>query len=606
MTMQTSVKRLIILYASLMWLGLSFYAYLRTQVFSSSDWVVFCVLTGFILLTERLNIQISNGQRFTFETVYLVGFSLLYPMHVVLWSCLLCAVVSGILRLRFWFIPLCSYTGLALCMVVGETVFKVFSGAHTPFSLAEWVPLLLYCAMYFITNVLFMSVYLFIRFQGSAVNHLKEAFTTQFIVVYAVTLLIGVLLAIVLHSSGLTGAFLFTALVLLISYSYRDYFRMANHFKQLATTDELTGLNNHRYVQSAIDKHIQLRNPFVILMIDIDKFKVYNEKYGHVHGDEALRKLAAILKEQKVRDGEIARFSGDKFAFVLRNCDLTRATAIAENIRRQVTTVFSHESISFAPPLTVSIGIVQYPEMAQDKTALFMMADEALYKSKVTGRNRVSIFTTVLDEMKREITQNDGDEEIYNTIRAFLAILNSKDQYTYAHTERDVVYSEALARKIGLSQERIRYLRFGAFLHDIGKVEIPYEVLTKRGSLTDEEWELMKTHAEISEKIARPIEGLEPCLPIIRHHHERFDGNGYPDGIKGEEIPFEARILTIADSFDAMTTSRPYQKKRSVEAAFEELRRCAGTQFDPDLVEPFIEAVLEIGLLQKNEEVVAG
>jgi diguanylate cyclase (GGDEF)-like protein len=606
MVIQNRTKRLLVAYAAVMWLSLAAYAYIHTTKFTIPEWIVFYVITGLLILTEKFNIQISNGQYFTLETIFIIGFSLLYPTQLVLWAGLVCAIITCIMAPRNYFLPFLSYTGIALCMLVGKSVYTLAAGPTATFSLSEWIPLLLYGVTYFVTNVLFMSIYLWIRYKRATLTQIREAFTTQFFIVYAVTIFMGVLLAVVLRSSGLTGAFLFTALVLLISYSYRDYFKMANHFKQLAITDELTGLHNHRHVQSVIDEHLQYRKPFAMLMIDIDNFKAFNEKYGHVHGDDALRKVASILEGQQIPNGEIARFSGDKFMLVFSGNDLPYAMTIAERIRHQVTTTFSRESDSFAPPLTVSIGIAQYPDMATDKTALFMMVDEALYKSKITGRNRVSIFTTVLDEIKREFPMNEADGEIYNTIKAFLAILNSKDQYTYAHTERDVVYAEALARRIGLEEERIRYLRFGAFLHDIGKVEIPYEVLTKRGSLTNDEWELMKTHAEISERIARPIAGLEPCLPIIRHHHERFDGKGYPDKIQGEDIPLEARILTVADSFDAMTTSRPYQKKRSMEAAFDELRRCAGTQFDPALIEPFIEAVREIGVLQSDDAVEAG
>ncbi len=156
---------------------------------------------------------------------------------------------------------------------------------------------------------------------------------------------------------------------------------------------------------------------------------------------------------------------------------------------------------------------------------------------------------------------------------------------------------------MGLGDEQLRYLRFAAFLHDIGKVQIPVEILTKRSFLTQEEWgTVVKSHVELGVEITQPVKGLEACLPIIRHHHERFDGGGYPDGIAGEEIPYLARIVTVVDSFDAMTTSRPYQRKRTMDEAFQELRTCAGRQFDPVLVEPFIEVVQEIGLLIEEDE----
>ena len=376
---------------------------------------------------------------------------------------------------------------------------------------------------------------------------------------------------------------------------------MANHFKELAIKDELTGLHNHRYIQSKMDDFIAEKRPFAILMLDIDHFKRYNERFGHVQGDEALKMLADTLCSMRVQDEEIARYSGEEFVILLPGYDLAQAQLKAELVRKAV------EEAKFPGEdtknwITVSVGVAMYPDMADNKRDLLMAVDDALYKGKFSGRNRVSLYSSVLDEMKEDLQAYQEDQELIKTIKVFLTILNSKDRYTLAHTERDVLYADALAKRIGLSEERRRYLRFGALLHDIGKVEIPIEVLTKRGPLTHSEWLIMKSHVEIGENIARPIPGLAPCLPIIRHHHERFDGKGYPDGLAGEEIPLEARILTIADSFDAMTTSRPYQKKRSMESAFQELRACAGKQFDPDLVEPFIEVVREIGLLSDEEE----
>ncbi|MCL6516716.1 diguanylate cyclase [Alicyclobacillus sp.] len=435
------------------------------------------------------------------------------------------------------------------------------------------------------------------------ISTIRNALTPAFFIVYAVTVMIGILLAIVLQHSGLAGALLFTGLILLVSYTYRDYFKMANHFKELSIKDELTGLHNHRYIQSLVDRLIEEQRPFALLMMDIDHFRRYNEVWGHVRGDEALKRVADVLNQRRLDGEEIARYSGEEFAIVLPDYDLSQAQLKAELLRRTVEeTSFPGAERLPGKRVTVSIGVAHFPQQAKNKKELMVMVDDALYKGKFTGRNKVSLYTSVLDEMKSDLAAQQEDEEIIRTIKVFLAILNSKDRYTYAHTERDVIYATALARKLGLPEHQVRYLRFGAFLHDIGKVEIPIEVLTKRGPLTREEWQIMRSHVEIGVNIAKPIRSLAPCLPIIRHHHERFDGGGYPDGLKGYDIPIEARILTIADSFDAMTTSRPYQRKRSMEEAFAELRSCAGRQFDPALVEPFIEVVQSIGLLSDDVE----
>ncbi|MDQ0191099.1 diguanylate cyclase [Alicyclobacillus cycloheptanicus] len=430
---------------------------------------------------------------------------------------------------------------------------------------------------------------------------MKNAITLQFVVVYGVEILIGLLLSVALRDAGLAGAILFTGLILLVAYSYRDYFKMAHHFKELSIRDELTGLHNHRWIQSFMDELFEQKAPFALLMLDIDHFRRYNEAWGHVEGDGALKRIAEILEESRIQDEEIARYSGEEFAIALPGYSLEQAEIRAENIRRAVEQA-DIKGVERLPGkrLTVSIGVAHYPSMAESKTDLLMMVDDALYKGKFTGRNKVSIYTSVLEDMKRSLALTEDDEELFRTIKVFLTFLNSKDRYTYAHTERDVLYAEALAKRIGLPEEELRYLRFGSFLHDIGKVEVPIEVLTKRGPLTKDEWEIMKSHVELGVNIVKPIAALERCLPIIRHHHERFAGGGYPDGIEKEEIPLSARILTIADSFDAMTTSRPYQRKRTKEEAFVELRACAGTQFDPELVEPFIEVVREMGLLAEE------
>ncbi|CAM3951825.1 HD domain-containing phosphohydrolase [Alicyclobacillus pomorum] len=377
-------------------------------------------------------------------------------------------------------------------------------------------------------------------------------------------------------------------------------------FTELAIKDELTGLHNHRYIQSLIDALIEQKRSFAVLMLDVDHFRRYNEVWGHVRGDAALKSIADILSQNRIDEEEIARYSGEEILIVLPDYDIAQANVKAERLRLAIeNTQFPGAERIPAKKLTVSIGIAHYPDQAESKSELLMKVDDALYNGKFTGRNKVSVYTSVLDDMQRELRMDEVDQEIVKTIKVFLAILNSKDRYTYAHTERDVVYAVALAKRIGLQEESIRYLRFGAFLHDIGKVEVPIEVLTKRRPLTREEWKIMKSHVELGENMAKSIPSLAPCLPIIRHHHERFDGTGYPDGLKGEEIPLEARILTIADSFDAMTTSRPYQRKRTMEEAFEELRACAGRQFDPDLVEPFIEVVRETGLISPDEESLA-
>ncbi|SFU72791.1 diguanylate cyclase (GGDEF) domain-containing protein/HDIG domain-containing protein [Alicyclobacillus macrosporangiidus] len=599
---RTLLSSMGILYAVVLWVAVATWDKVTQPEVTIPDWVVLYSLTGFLLLVERFYILVTNDERINLESVYLIGFCLVYPIGVTAWAGLLYALISSIRYKRHWHTQLVNGTVWTLCALVAQRTYVLLSGSSL-FTPNQLLAIIGFSLTYFVVNVVLLSVYFGLRKGLAGIRLFFQSMGTRFFIVYAVTVMIGILLAVVLQHSGLAGALLFTGLILLVSYTYRDYFKMANHFKELAIKDELTGLHNHRYIQSCVDRLIEEKRPFAFLMMDIDHFKRYNEVWGHVRGDEALKKVADVLRERRLPGEEIARYSGEEFAIVLPDYDLPQAQLKAELLRRAVEeTSFPGAERLPGKRVTVSIGVAHYPQQAKDKKELMVMVDDALYKGKFTGRNKVSLYTSVLDEMKNDLAVQEEDEEIIRTIKVFLAILNSKDRYTYAHTERDVIYATALARRIGLPEHQIRYLRFGAFLHDIGKVEIPIEVLTKRGPLTREEWQIMKSHVEIGVNIAKPIRSLAPCLPIIRHHHERFDGTGYPDGLKGYDIPLEARILTIADSFDAMTTSRPYQRKRSMEEAFVELRSCAGRQFDPELVEPFIEVVQEIGLLSEDAE----
>jgi response regulator RpfG family c-di-GMP phosphodiesterase len=182
-----------------------------------------------------------------------------------------------------------------------------------------------------------------------------------------------------------------------------------------------------------------------------------------------------------------------------------------------------------------------------------------------------------------------------STVKALVSIIEAKDAYTKGHTERVADYSVALGMKMQLSKQQMRDIAFGAVLHDIGKLMVYERVLNKRGSLTDEEWDMLKAHPAIGAEIIENMDFLSGTVPLVRHHHERFDGTGYPDGLKGTDIPLGARIISVADSFDAMTTNRAYRDSLDFTTALEIMRSKAGSQFDPDVIEPFVELVAEDG-----------
>ncbi|MDZ7542899.1 HD domain-containing protein, partial [Clostridium perfringens] len=185
----------------------------------------------------------------------------------------------------------------------------------------------------------------------------------------------------------------------------------------------------------------------------------------------------------------------------------------------------------------------------------------ALYRAKFFNKNRVETYTSILDELKNDI--DEKDIELVTSIKTLISVINAKDKFTYGHSERVVLYSRLLAEKLNLNKIDKDTLIYGAYMHDIGKINISQEILMKKMPLTSEEWEIIKQHSENGDEIIRPVKSLEKMIPIILHHHEKYNGMGYPRGLKGEEIPYLARVLTVVDSFDAMTSNRPYNKRKT-------------------------------------------
>ncbi|MDD2361822.1 MAG: HD domain-containing protein [Oscillospiraceae bacterium] len=223
--------------------------------------------------------------------------------------------------------------------------------------------------------------------------------------------------------------------------------------------------------------------------------------------------------------------------------------------------------------------------------ALIERADSALYRAKFLSNSKVEIFASVFDKLA---SIRPDDLEIIDAmkpVRTLITAINSRDRYTYSHVERVVLYCEKFCNYIDMDFDNKRKLICAAYLHDLGKVNISKELLISEKAPTDKEWELLKKHPADSAKIISEIPEIRELMPLVRSHHERYDGGGYPDGLKGEDIPYLTRIITLADSFDAMTHHRPYKKIKTEQEAFEDIRTNSGTQFDPELTEIFIEAM---------------
>ncbi|HHD2752624.1 TPA: diguanylate cyclase [Clostridium perfringens] len=392
----------------------------------------------------------------------------------------------------------------------------------------------------------------------------------------------------------LAGVFILTA------WTLGFYVRTENdHIKKLqklVNEDGLTGVYNHRYFYDKLREKMHIseveNKQLSLIFMDIDYFKHYNDLYGHQRGDEALRRIGAILKSVAREQDLVARYGGEEFAIILPNTSESEATKIAETIRNKIEkTYFEGQENQPNSNLTVSVGIAVFPDKAENELDLVKYADDALYRAKFFHKNRVETYISVLDELKKDL--NEEENALVTSIKTLIGIINAKDKYTYSHVERVVVYSRLMAKKLGLSEEEKKQLIYGAYMHDIGKINIPNEILTKKMKLTKDEWEILKQHPRDGVEIIKSVNSLKKVAPLILYHHERYDGRGYPEELKGENIPYLARVLTVIDSFDAMTSNRPYNKRKTYEEGLEELNRCSGTQFDPKIVEIFTEVVRE-------------
>jgi diguanylate cyclase (GGDEF)-like protein/putative nucleotidyltransferase with HDIG domain len=361
------------------------------------------------------------------------------------------------------------------------------------------------------------------------------------------------------------------------------------HAKERAHTDELTGLSNHRYFHERLDEEIsrssRFGDIFSLLFLDMDLFKAYNDIYGHLAGDEMLKQIGQQVRSS-IRSIDMAfRYGGDEFTVILPQASLEDAGKVGDRIRKRIET----EMDSRGAPLTCSIGIASWPTDGVMREEIIQAADAALYYAKQMGRNRICFASEVVPSEILIGTKTEKEPGVLSTIYALAATVDAKDHYTYGHSKKVAKYATQIAEALGYSDERVATLRAAALLHDIGKIGISDRLLVKTGPLTEEDWEPIRAHPKLGVAILKHVESLSGCLAAIQYHHERYDGNGYPAGLKGDNIPLDARIMGVADSYDAMTSLRPYrQGKMTHEQAVEELKRCAGTQFDPKIVEVFV------------------
>lgn len=409
--------------------------------------------------------------------------------------------------------------------------------------------------------------------------------------------------------------------------------RLYARVQRQATTDGLTGLFNHRTGQEKLADQLRLAERYqrnlAVVMIDVDHFKAINDTHGHPAGDTVLRTVARLIKSS-CRDVDIpVRYGGEEFLLILPEVSQEGAVVVSERIRRCIEReVIAHGDTDIS--VTASFGVAAYPDDARSNQALLDFADRALYMSKRLGRNQVhtaadlshldaSFPPAPSDEAEisvqpaGEAGSGEGGQEsvassevmvpeVVEMVKGLASALYSRSDYDKQHHLETARFAELLARVMGLSSQQVEQIRVASLLHDVGVLSIPEHIINKPGLVTEDEMKVIAQHPELGAQLLRPIRSLKEICEIVEHHHECWDGSGYPHGLKGEEIPLPARIVAIVDAYHAMISDRPYRSAMSPEQAKLALKNGAGSQWDPLLVDIFMAVLdnLEPEMLDKH------
>jgi diguanylate cyclase (GGDEF)-like protein len=371
--------------------------------------------------------------------------------------------------------------------------------------------------------------------------------------------------------------------------------RLHGHLEALALKDPLSGLLNHRAFQERLAQELRRAEregySVAVVAMDVDHFKEINDRWGHASGDQALRLFGKALRAELRPSDICGRVGGDEFMLALARSNVTEAQDAIDRLRTKVS------AMQFGPSgqtLTFSAGVSEFPRHSLALEELTHLADGAMYWAKSNGRNRSYVYSSESDftmaaQMTAEQVMQAG---LVNTVHALAKAVDAKDGYTHSHSQRVARYAAALARGVGLDANGVEQVRTAGVLHDVGKIGISDVLLLKPSPLTPEEQDTMRRHSELGRDIVGGA-GMDDIARYVHHLHERYDGSGYPEGLVGEEIPLESRILHVADAYEAMTSSRVYRDALCLEDAVAELEKGAGTQFDPSIAKAMVGLVRE-------------
>lgn len=373
----------------------------------------------------------------------------------------------------------------------------------------------------------------------------------------------------------------------------------AQLFEQVQThadTDFLTGLPNHRRLKDVLSELLretaERSEPFAVAMIDVDNFKLLNDTHGHVAGDDALKKIATYLRKSLRENDIVGRYGGDEFMVLFPGIAEGDAKQILGRIERDarkisLSTEGSERSAAPAIPMRLSWGVASYPTDASTERTLVAAADSDMLKRRYMRRRSGAVHTSRPSLRGLE----ERDPRRVRIASGLIELLDAKDNYTTEHSQQVASLGLLLAEELRLSEREREDLWLGGLLHDIGKLNVPDEVVHKPGTLSGEEWTLIHEHPVSGAQLVNGLFGDHTLTQIVGCHHERFDGAGYPRGLAGEEIPRLARAVSVCDAYSAMVHDRPYRKGLTSDEALAELRRGAGRQWDPEMVEAFARAI---------------
>lgn len=362
------------------------------------------------------------------------------------------------------------------------------------------------------------------------------------------------------------------------------------------TIDSLTRVASHRAFQDRLshecDRAYRFGDTFLLLVLDLDDFHPVNNRHGHRTGDRILMELAGRLRAQLREIDLVARFGGDQFALILPHTYEKAGLEVAERLRRNIAASVFLAVDGTELRLTTSIGVCSYPQDGTTPPALVESAFSALRFAKKMGGNQVqAACDTPTGYPAHNVVPlpHSGRGAI---VRSLAAAVDVRDGYTSHHGQMVSELAAAIAKRMGLPSTEVSSIRIGGYLHDVGKIGVPDAILSKKGSLSSDEWEKIRQHPVLGKQIVEQAPELTDVIPLVLHHQERFDGSGYPNRLQGEDIPLGARIIAAADAYHAIRSNRPYRSGRTHEEASRELARCSGRQFDPRIVQALL-AVLE-------------